>query len=307
MLHVQSRLNISFAILVFALLGGRASVWAQTDPRPNIVFFFADDQRNDTLGCAGHPIVKTPNIDGLAKQGVLFKNCLVSHSICWVSRTTILSGLTARSFGSDSVADMAKQSAVETLYSDVLRKAGYRTGYYGKWHAKMPRGYRPNEHFDEFEKIGRNPFFKKMPDGSTRHETQVIVDRGIDFIKNRPDDKPFALNMWFNASHAEDGDKRPGIGHFPWPRAVDGMYDNIQVPPPRLNDPDVFDSQPNFLKQSINRERFFLALGYSRKIPNQHPCLLSNDFRNRSRDGAVLRGVEGGGVGQKYNYHLFSR
>ncbi|MDA7859066.1 sulfatase [bacterium] len=257
MLHVQSRLNISFAILVFALLGGRASVWAQTDPRPNIVFFFADDQRNDTLGCAGHPIVKTPNIDGLAKQGVLFKNCLVSHSICWVSRTTILSGLTARSFGSDSVADMAKQSAVETLYSDVLRKAGYRTGYYGKWHAKMPRGYRPNEHFDEFEKIGRNPFFKKMPDGSTRHETQVIVDRGIDFIKNRPDDKPFALNMWFNASHAEDGDKRPGIGHFPWPRAVDGMYDNIQVPPPRLNDPDVFDSQPNFLKQSINRERFF--------------------------------------------------
>jgi len=251
------KFRTTFTIVFFTMLIGSKYVPAQTDSRPNIVFFFADDQRNDTLGCAGHAIVKTPTIDGLAKQGVLFENCLVSHSICWVSRTTILSGLTARSFGSEAVADMAKASAVETLYSDVLRSAGYRTGYFGKWHAKMPRGYRPEKHFDEFEKIGRNPFFKKMPDGSKRHETEVIVDRGIDFIKNRPDDKPFALNMWFNASHAEDSDKRPGIGHFPWPRAVDGMYENIQVPPPRLNAPEIFESQPDFLKQSINRERFF--------------------------------------------------
>lgn len=257
--HLKSQFKLIFTltVLVVTMLGGEALVLGQTDSRPNIVFFFADDQRNDTLGCAGHPIVKTPTIDGLAKQGVLFENCLVSHSICWVSRTTILSGLTARSFGSNAVADKAKASAVETLYSDILRKAGYRTGYYGKWHAKMPQGYRPADHFDEFEKIGRNPFFKKMPDGSTRHETELIVDRGIEFLKNRPDDKPFALNMWFNASHAEDGDKRPGIGHFPWPHAVDGMYEDIQVPPPRLNDPSIFEGQPDFLKKSINRERFF--------------------------------------------------
>ena len=162
--HIKSQFKLIYTltVLVVTMLGGE--VLGQTDSRPNIVFFFADDQRNDTLGCAGHPIVKTPTIDGLAKQGVLFENCLVSHSICWVSRTTILSGLTARSFGNDTVADKAKASAVETLYSDILRKAGYRTGYYGKWHAKMPQGYRPADHFDEFEKIGRNPFFKKMPD-----------------------------------------------------------------------------------------------------------------------------------------------
>lgn len=257
MLSGRLRIRTTFTIFVFTILVCSAYVSAQTDSRPNIVFFFADDQRNDTLGCAGHSIVKTPTIDGLAKRGVMFENCLVSHSICWVSRTTILSGLTARSFGSESVADMAKQSAVETLYSDLLKDAGYRTGYFGKWHAKMPRGYRPQNHFDEFEKIGRNPYLKKMPDGTERHETELIVDRGIDFIKNRPDDKPFALNMWFNASHAEDNDKRPGIGHFPWPQAVDGMYEDIQVPAPRLNDPGIFDSQPDFLKQSINRERFF--------------------------------------------------
>jgi hypothetical protein len=63
--------------------------------------------------------------------------------------------------------------------------------------------------------------------------------------------------MWFNACHAEDGDRRPGIGHFPWPRAVDGMYEGRQMAPPRLNDPGIFDAQPEFLKTTINRERFF--------------------------------------------------
>ena len=90
-----------------------------------------------------------------------------------------------------------------------------------------------------------------------RHETELIVDQGIAFIENQPKNQPFALNMWFNACHAEDGDRRPGIGHFPWPRAVDGMYEEDEIAPPRLNDPKIFDNQPYFLKTTINRERFF--------------------------------------------------
>ena len=62
-----------------------------------------------------------------------------------------------------------------------------------------------------------SPFYKKQADGSLRHETELIVDRGIEFVKSQPNGKPFALNMWFNACHAEDSDRRPGIGHFPWP------------------------------------------------------------------------------------------
>ncbi len=52
---------------------------------------------------------------------------------------------------------------METLYSDILRAGGYRTGYFGKWHAKMPKGYREEDHFDEFEAIGRNPYYKNNP------------------------------------------------------------------------------------------------------------------------------------------------
>jgi choline-sulfatase len=121
----------------------------------------------------------------------------------------------------------------------------------------MPKGYQREAHFDQFEAIGRNPFYKKQADGSLRHETELIVDRGIEFINSQPKDQPFALNMWFNACHAEDSDRRPGIGAFPWPRATDGMYEDLTIPPPRLNDPAIFDALPYFLKTTINRERYF--------------------------------------------------
>ena len=225
--------------------------------KPNIVFFFTDDQTSSVLGCYGHPLVKTPNIDRLAKEGTRFANAFVSQSICWVSRTTILTGLTGRSYGVPGNHDMARPEAVEKLYTDYLKEAGYRTGFVGKWHAKMPKGWKAQDHFDEFHPIGRNPFYKEQEDGSLRHETELIVDRGIEFLKNQPKDKPFALNMWFNACHAEDGDRRPGIGHFPWPRAMDGMYEEDEIAPPKLNDPKIFDSQPDFLQTTINRERFY--------------------------------------------------
>ena len=243
-------------ILILLLLAVAPTLTRAND-QPNIVFFFTDDQTTSTLGCYGHPFVQTPNIDRLASEGTRFTSAFVSHSICWVSRTTILTGLTGRTYGTPGDHDVARPEAVETLYSDLLRGAGYRTGYFGKWHAKMPEGFRREDHFDEFQAIGRNPFLKKQPDGSLRHETDLIVDRGIEFIKSQPKDQPFALNMWFNACHAEDGDRRPGIGHFTWPQSADGLYEDRVMPLPRLNDPATFDELPEFLKTTINRERYF--------------------------------------------------
>lgn len=73
----------------------------------------------------------------------------------------------------------------------------------------------------------------------------------------QPKDKPFALNLWFNAAHAEDNDHRPGIGLYPWPQSVDGMYEDRSIPPARLGDPAIYEAHPQFLKDSINRERWF--------------------------------------------------
>lgn len=259
------------------------------EEQPNIVFFFADDQTISTLGCYGNEVVQTPHIDRLAEEGTLFQNAFVSHSICWVSRTTILTGLTGRGYRTPGNPELARPDAVNTLYSDILREHGYRTGYFGKWHAKMPTGYKREDHFDEFEAISRNPFYKEMPDGTLRHETELIVDRGIEFIQNQPTGQPFALNMWFNACHAEDGDRRPGIGHFPWPRAVDGMYEDITIAPPRLDDPEIFDGLPGFLKTTINRERFF----WRWNTPEKYQTNIRAYYRMVSGiDGAIGRFIE---------------
>ena len=144
----------------------------------------------------------------------------------------------------------------ETSYFAVLKKAGYRTGHIGKEHVTItPESSKSM--FDVRRQLGRNPYFKKMPDGSLRHETQILGDWGIEFLKEQPRDQPFCLTISFNATHAEDGDKRPGIGHYPWPETTNGMYEDQTMPLPRLNDPAIYEAQPDFLKKSINRQRFF--------------------------------------------------
>ena len=256
---------------------------------PNILFFFTDDQRDDTLGCAGHPIIQTPTIDSLAERGIRFSNMFVSHSICWVSRATVLSGLTARSFGEPLEPDRVRPDAASQLFPLLLRQAGYRTAHFGKFHARMPKGFDHSESFDQYEDIWRTPYFKEMPDGTRRHTTEIIADRGVAFLRSQPEGQPFALNLWFNAAHAEDGDHRPGSGHFPWPAAVDGMYDEVEVPAPRLSDPAIFDSQPAFLKGSINRERYF----WRWDTPEKYQANIRAYFRMISGiDRAVARVLE---------------
>lgn len=230
---------------------------ARAAEKPNILFFFVDDQRHNTLGCAGHKIVRTPHVDQLAKNGVRFDHMYVTTPICWVSRATVLTGMWSRTQGTAARIDGVNREAASTIYPKLLQQAGYRNGFFGKWHARMPRGFRQARYFDQYENILRNPYFKKQPDGTLRHETEVIGDRAVAFLKSQPKGKPFCLNLWFNASHAEDGDKRPGIGHFPWPKAVDGMYEDRKIPPPRLSDPSIYESQPDFLKKSLNRVRYF--------------------------------------------------
>ena len=108
--------------------------------------------------------------------------------------------------------------------------------------------------FDYFKPLGRSGYFKKQADGAMRHETELAGDRAMEFLQSNPADKPFCLSVSFNAPHAEDVDKE---NHFPWPKAVDGMYDGIKIPEPTLSDPAIFESQPDFLKNSLNRKRYF--------------------------------------------------
>ena len=223
---------------------------------PNILLLYADDQRNHTLGCAGHPIVKTPNIDRLAGEGVRFENAFVSTSTCWVGRSSLFTSTYERKHLYRVTPGPLNPELCESSYFAALKKAGYRTGHLGKEHVDIA-DESAELMWDVRQKISRRPYLKEMEDGSTRHETQILGDWGIEFLEEQPKDQPFCLQVSFNATHAEDGDKRPGIGHFPWPKVTDGMYEDQEMPLPPLGDPAIYDAQPDFLKASINRERFF--------------------------------------------------
>ncbi len=242
------------ALVYICLLCIAATVHAA---KPNILFIFADDQRWDTLSCAGHDIVRTPAIDSLAASGIRFSNAHVTTAVCWVSRAVVLTGQWARTHADPKSIPTVQSESLSTMFPVMLRSAGYRTGHFGKWHMKAPPGFKPEDQYDVFEAVTRNPYFKTMPDGSKKHETDIVCDKGIEFIKSQPKDKPFCLHLWFNAAHAEDNDHRPGIGLYPWAPSTDGMYEDRSIPPARLGSPAIYDAHPQFLKDSINRQRWF--------------------------------------------------
>jgi len=221
--------------------------------RPNIIFFLSDDHRNDLMGCAGHPILKTSTMDRLARQGVRFENMFVTTSICAASRASLFTGLYERTHKFTFRTPPIAAKYCDASYPASLREAGYRTGFVGKFGVSVPRD-RLAKMFDYHRPLGRNPYFKKLPDGSRRHVSEIIGDHAIEFLRQQKAGTPFCLSVSFNAPHAEDGDKE---NHYPWPRTVDGLYENLTVPPPHLSDPAVFESQPEFLKKSLNRQRWF--------------------------------------------------
>ncbi len=220
---------------------------------PNILFFLSDDQRADFMGCAGHPILKTPTMDSLAAGGVRFRNTFVTTSICAASRASILTGLVERThrftFGTPPIG----KDFTEASYPTLLREKGYRTGFVGKFGVRVEKGQR-EVLFDYFKPLGRNPYHKKQPDGGTRHVSEIAGDLAIEFLRSCPENRPFCLSVSFNAPHAEDSDKE---NHFPWPKAVNGLYEDVKIPAPKLSAPEIFESQPEFLKKSLNRVRWY--------------------------------------------------
>lgn len=226
------------------------SGWRCAAPKhANIIFFLIDDQRNDTLGCR-HPIIKTPVIDRLVARGVRFENAFVTTSICAASRASIFTGLTERTHGYTFGKPPVPEKFASASYPALLRQAGYRTGLFGKYGVKMEAA--PDTLFTDFAARDR-PYLR---DG--RHIDEVNTERALEFLDDCGPDQPFCLSVNFSSAHAEDRDRTPGRkGHYPVISAAKTMYQDTEIPPPRLNDPAIFENMPDFLKKSLNRQRYF--------------------------------------------------
>ena len=261
--------------------------------KPNILFILVDDQRNDTLGCAGHPMIKTPNIDKLAAQGVMFKNAYVSMPICMASRATIFTGMTQTTHGFTGGGHPAinlQQMDVDTSFPVKLREAGYRTAFYGKQHVNFAEGNEValKRMFHEYKIYNGGPHFVKLKDGTESHCDVLVGDHSVDFIKATPKGIPFFVFMSFNIAHAVDHNHEPGFGHYPWPKSADGMYEDIEPVQPRLGDPKYFEMQPDFLKESLNRDRWFW--GYD--TPEKYRMNMRAYYRMLSGMDAVIGRVQ---------------
>ena len=238
--------------------------------RPNLLLVVSDDQRADFLSCAGHPVIQTPHLDRIAAEGTRFTNAFVTTSICAASRATILTGLTESGHGFTFGKPPLEPPEVAASYPAQLKAGGYRTGFFGKFGVGLPGqpgrglnggGPSQRELFDEFEAINRNPYFRRQPDGTLRHESDLIGDRAVAFIEaavadssagKRSGGQPWCLSISFNAGHAEDRDKER---HYPYPFAEAGLYEHASIPEP-LVDRDLWQTLPAFFHDSMHRDRY---------------------------------------------------
>lgn len=165
-----------------------------TNNGPNFLFILTDQQRFDALGCSGNRRVYTPNLDRLARHGVRFTNCYVTQAVCSPSRASIFSGLFPTShrvvdniYGIDDVT-ASDDYNMRVLWPDLLRKAGYVTGYIGKWHL----GEKAPSCFEEW--YGWNsllPHWMGEPHRS-QYRVEYEADQAIDFLRRRRGER-FAL------------------------------------------------------------------------------------------------------------------
>ena len=193
---------VAFALFCLVTSPARAD-----DARPNIVFVFADDWGWGDLGCHGHPYLKTPNIDRLAREGTDFHRFTVASGVCSPSRTAVMTGHFPARYNIDGhfawVPSNAKRNmpdwldpAVVTL-PKLLQSGGYATAHFGKWHLSndmIPDSPSPGDYgYDTYGAF--NCSGEQMP----VHEDAM---HAIKFIEqSHREKKPFFVNLWVHEPH----------------------------------------------------------------------------------------------------------
>jgi arylsulfatase A-like enzyme len=218
---------LSLAILLTTVIQHTSAQNAKT-PRPNIVFILADDLGYGDVGFNGQKLIKTPNIDRLAREGVKFNQFYAGTSVCAPSRSSLLSGQhTGHTYirGNKGVEPEGQQPIADSVVTiaEILKQAGYITGAFGKWGLgpvdsegdpnkqgfdrfygyncqSLAHRYYPDHLWDNNKKIvleeNQNLRYEKQ------YAPDLIQKQALQFIDSR-DDKPFFLFLPYILPHAE--------------------------------------------------------------------------------------------------------
>ena len=219
--------NFSAATLIFAtsLLTPLVALHATAVPKPNILIILTDDQGRADYSAAGTPDIRTPNIDRLGREGMIFQNFFANSSVCSPSRAALLTGCYPDRVGVPGV--IREQSPNNSwgfllpsaqLLPQLLKPAGYHTAIIGKWHLGIGSPNTPNERgFDLFHgflgdmmdsytthlRAGQNLMRRNTetidPQG---HATDVFTTWACDYLREQVKTaKPFLLYLAYNAPH----------------------------------------------------------------------------------------------------------
>lgn len=259
--------------ILSSLLAACVSLTAYGKEKPNIVILYADDWRFDTLGCAGNPIVKTPHLDALAKDGVRFTGNCVTTSICGISRATLFTGQWMSRHGNRAFNPF--NTPWEETFPGLLRSEGYWVGHIGKWHTgKFPEG-----NFD-FGRSYSGTHWIKPEKGKMIHVTKMNENDAMEFLSTRPKDKPFSLKVSFFATHAEDGHP---LQFLPQPESL-ALYQDVQIPFPRTATDAAWKKLPSFFDPgNEGRNRWTWRFD----DPGKYQEMMKNYYRLASEVDAV--------------------
>jgi Sulfatase len=192
----------------------------------NVVILYPDDMRHDSLGCAGTQLVQTPFLDSLAASGIRFTHNCVTSSICWISRATLFTGQYVSRHRSDKLFRPAFYQEWNTTWPHLLQKhRNYYTGHIAKWQFQN-RDRFVETHFN-WTRLFEGQHWHQYNASSLVHASDLAALSTIEFLRERPKDRPFAVTAAFYPPKGISGKQ-----YFnPKPESLH-LYENVSIPEP---------------------------------------------------------------------------
>lgn len=228
-------------------------------PKPNLVVFLGEGLRYDEMSGVGHPIIQTPNMDRIAREGMSFRNSFTTNALCLPSRASMLTGLYSHSVDAmgNEPGDNGKGNGPIPkhipLFTELLQAAGYEVGFFGKAHIDGGLQDRRWDYYFGFN--GRAEYYNPVltegiagnysaPKAYAGYLDDVIADRALTWLEQKRD-KPFCLLL------------NPFAPHAPFYRArrhLD-LYNGIKIPKPATFDEDLkgYPGKPRAFAEANNK------------------------------------------------------
>lgn len=249
---LQAGIAAAGSTLVSPLLSAEQA--KKTSKRPNLLFIYHEGQRWDALSVAGNKILKTPNQDRIAREGVIFNNSFCTNALCAPSRMTAATGMYSSATGGTTNRTQEPLPSEIPLFTDLLHEAGYEVALCGKAHAGNGFRERYWDYYFAYNGASTNYYQPRFYEGKHgimgeertygKYVDDLIADRALAWLQQERD-KPFCLLLWFQAPHAP----------FFRDRSELNLYDGVPIPIPATFDDDLkgYPGKPRAFANAVNK------------------------------------------------------